>query len=88
MKTIEIECRPCGGTGLYCGFAEPKGTAVICHGCEGSGRSIFKYTEFTRRKGRRGIKTVSTSIGTGVGPVGSTVSYKAFSNGAMPKYEE
>ncbi len=88
METVKAECSACGGTGLYSGFAEPKGTAVVCVQCGGDGCQEIHYTPFTRRKGRRGITTVSRSRGsfivTGVGPVGDSITYKEFHQGKMP----
>lgn len=88
METYKTECIACGGTGLYSGLAEPKGTAVICIQCGGSGCKEITFTPFTRRKGRRGIQTVSLSrgsfIGTGVGSVGESITYKEFQQGRMP----
>lgn len=69
MPNIQIECSPCNGTGLYCGFAEPKGTAVICHGCDGSGKTMLSYREFTGRKRKRNIQHVLVQ---GNGPLGWT----------------
>jgi hypothetical protein len=31
MSEVEAECRACGGTGLYVGFAEKDGCAVVCY---------------------------------------------------------
>lgn len=50
MKTIEIECNSCGGTGLYTGIAERDGACVVCHVCNGSGKTKYLYNEFTGRK--------------------------------------
>ncbi|KKN99003.1 hypothetical protein LCGC14_0142480 [marine sediment metagenome] len=58
QESIEAECWDCDGTGLYIGCAEPKGTAVICATCGGSGCEKIWYKPFTRRKGRRGIQTI------------------------------
>jgi len=58
MPEIQTECGSCGGSGLYCGFAEPKGTAVICHGCAGTGATTLRYKKFTHRKRKRGVKRV------------------------------
>jgi len=86
---IKTECSSCQGTGLYCGFAEPKGTAVICLKCEGTGCLELSYKPFTQRKEKRGIKTVSFSRGSfifsGVGATGSSITYEEFSKGKMPK---
>lgn len=89
MKTINYECEDCRGTGLYSGMCEGPGVAVVCLGCEGSGRASFVYKPFTGRKGRRDIKTVrrsrGTFIATGVGPVGSEITYAEFVSGKLPK---
>ena len=89
MPTIKTECEACGGTGLYCGMCEPEGTAVVCICCSGTGCAEVQYKEFTVRKGKRGVKTVSCSRGsfilTGVGAVGDSISYQEFRDGRMPK---
>ena len=91
-QTIHIECRSCNATGLYSGFCEAKGTAVVCVDCGGTGAETFQYTPFTKRKGKRGINTVRLSrgrvIGTGVGAVGKSISYKEFSKGKFPIGED
>ena len=81
MREIQIECGDCSGTGLYCGFAEPNGTAVICHTCHGSGAQVIKCKMFTGRKPKHGITRVMTDGGlwmcrTGCEP--STISIKEF----------
>lgn len=86
--TIDITCEACHGTGLYSGFAEPEGTAVVCLGCKGQGHHSFTYTPFTKRKGKKGIRMVFNSAGgfiaTGIGPKGLGVTYKEFQKGMMP----
>lgn len=86
--TIDIECPSCGGTGLYAGFAEPKGTAVVCLTCSGTGKTQYSYTPFTHRKEKKGIHTVQRSRGSlialGIGPTGGSVSYNDFQRGKMP----
>lgn len=88
METVKAECNSCGGTGLYRVFTEPVGIAVICAICSGSGCQEITFTPFTRRKGRRGIDIVKRScgsfVGTGVGPVGSSITYSEFKEGKMP----
>lgn len=88
-KEIEVECPSCGGTGLYCGFAEPKGIAVICLHCNGTGKSTLSYFPFIGRKPKKGIRTVQRSSGTfifsKVGPTGGSITYEEFQNGKMPK---
>ena len=88
-QSIKVECGPCGGTGIYCGFAEPKGTGVICLGCDGTGCATIEYNPFTGLKPRSGVKTVSRSrgtfIATGVGAAGASISYEEFLNGKRPQ---
>jgi hypothetical protein len=88
LKTIEIECDACRGTGLYQGFAEPSGVAVVCVRCDGEGYVTLTYTPFTGRKYKAGIKTVQRSAGifvvSGVGPVGGAITYEEFQQGKMP----
>lgn len=82
MPTIKEECPSCSGTGLYSGFAEAKGEAVICLSCNGKGWSNYKYKEFTGRKMKQGIKKITCSrgafIATGVGAVGKSMTYEEF----------
>lgn len=79
---VKHECSSCGGTGLYCGFAEPKGTGVVCFGCNGLGWSEATFKKFTGRKDRPGIATIQLSRGsllaTGVGPTGDSMTYDEF----------
>jgi len=88
--SIDAECDACAGTGLYSGFAEPAGVAVVCLRCDGTGCAKVTYKPFSGRKARRGIKTVRLSRGTtlmsGVGPTGKAeISYAEFAAGAMPQ---
>jgi hypothetical protein len=87
-KMVKAECPDCGGTGLYRGFAEPEGVAVVCLKCGGTGCIELRYTPFIKRNGERGIHTVRLSrgsfIGTGVGPAGPSITYEEFKNGKMP----
>jgi len=87
--TIEAVCRDCDGTGLYVGFAEPKGVAVVCLGCDGTGCEKIRYVPFKKRKAKRGIQRVQrargTFIATAVGPDGkSYITYAEFAKGKMP----
>jgi len=80
---IQIECASCRGTGVYQGFAEAPGTAVVCINCAGTGATTVEYKPYTGRKVKRGVKIVSYSrgsfIGLGVGAVeGSGMSYGEF----------
>lgn len=82
MTTVAFDCKSCGGTGLYGGFAEPKGSAVICLGCGGQGWTQFSYTKFAGRKKKAGITTISRSAGafllTGIGATSTSMTYDEF----------
>ena len=86
---VKAQCCSCNGTGLYCGFCEPKGVAVVCCTCAGTGCETIRYTPFTKRRDKRGVKTVRVSRGTfivtGVGPCGSSVTYAEFQKGIKPE---
>lgn len=80
---VQAECSSCGGTGVYCGFCEAPGTAVVCLICNGTGCETISYRPFTERKRKRGVKTVSQSngrfIATVVGAVKNTaMTYREF----------
>lgn len=88
-EKIKIECSACGATGIYRGFAEPKGVGVICVECKGTGCKLLAYTPFRCRKQRQDVVTVCRSrggfIATGIGPdAGGSVSYKDFLAGKVP----
>ncbi len=84
---IEVECESCDGTGLYRGMCEPPG-AVVCMGCDGTGCQKLVFKSFYGLKKRRDVKTVQRSqgtfIGTGVGPVGRSITYGQFLEGRRP----
>ncbi len=86
--TVRAECGACGGTGIYRGFAEPDGVGVVCLKCKGTGCEELTYTPFEARKRRNNVRSVRLSgggfIATGIGPVGSSVSYEDFLAGRMP----
>jgi hypothetical protein len=88
-QSVKAECNSCKGTGLYHGFCEANGEAVVCLGCDGTGCATITYTPFTKRHGKRGIKVVrrsrGTFIATGVGGHGESVTYAEFQEGKMPK---
>lgn len=81
-KFILVHCRDCGATGLYQGFAEPKGHAVICITCNGTGAEKISYSPFKKRKQKQGIEYVCISVGksliTGVGGVRKKIPYAEF----------
>jgi hypothetical protein len=57
---FDEKCKSCKGTGLYVGFAERDGIAVVCHTCNGTGKHHvkFEYEDFEKREERTGIKQV------------------------------
>jgi hypothetical protein len=90
MKSVvKAECSSCGGTGIYCGFAEPKGVGVVCLNCKGNGHREIEYVPFTGLKKRFGIDTVRLSngsfIATGIGPTGTAITYEDFLQGKRPR---
>ena len=66
MESIELECVSCGGTGLYVGFGERNGVAVVCKACDGTGKEILQYKPFTKRRNRKGVATVF-AVNPGIG---------------------
>lgn len=76
---IKAECTECGASGLFRGMCEPDGIAAVCEHCEGEGYVNLNITEFTRRKGKRGIHTVRLSWGHG-----NSITYKEFQEGKRP----
>ena len=79
-KIVEFDekCKACDGTGLYVGFAENDGAAVVCHNCGGTGCFHFKheYKPFEKRTKREDVTWVlraNPGIGIGKGK------YKEFS---------
>ncbi|TFG98703.1 hypothetical protein E4H12_05240 [Candidatus Thorarchaeota archaeon] len=79
MEKIHAECDSCNGTGLYVGFMEREGEAVVCISCGGTGRQTISYKPYTHRKGKRGIKKVR--FGTGMiidNPNGGWFTYADF----------
>lgn len=64
VTTIKTECAACKSTGLYVGFAEAKGEAVVCVSCEGTGCRTVSYTPFAGRRRRNGIEKIRYGSGT------------------------
>ena len=60
---VKYECPSCGGSGLYCGFMEGPGQAVVCVSCEGTGRVVDEFKPFTGRKKKHGVKTIRFGSG-------------------------
>jgi hypothetical protein len=88
QKQVEAQCGSCRGTGIYRGFAEPRGIGVVCVECKGTGKRIITYTPFTVRQKRDDVQFVQRSAGTllvtGVGPTSGKISYADFLAGKMP----
>jgi hypothetical protein len=86
-RVVKAECESCGGTGVYCGFMESPGTAVVCLTCSGTGCERIRYRPFVRRRRRKNVKTVYVSVGKLIvcgGPRGTPVPYKDFLKGKLP----
>lgn len=81
-KTLKIACPDCQTTGLYKGFAEAPGEAVVCLGCSGKGWKMFQYEEFQGRKKKPGVSRIRLSRGsllaTGIGGHGEAITYTEF----------
>jgi hypothetical protein len=84
MHKIEIQCPSCRGTGLYSGIAEKDSCAVVCHTCNGTGKTTYSYREFTGRKIKKGVERVFKKS---CGYVHAPNDYKA-DNGAIIRYSE
>ena len=88
MAKVTAECNACGATGLYRGFAEPEGVAVVCLRCNGTGAMTIEYVPFKQRLTRSDVKEVRRSRGSflpcGVGPMGPVISYEQFQSGKLP----
>ena len=96
MAIVRVECYSCHATGLYVGFAEPPGVAVICLTCGGLGcvdyddsrPAWFRVVPFSGRKRRDGIGMVQWSRGSllfqGFGPTGQGIPYEEFLAGRPP----
>lgn len=86
--TVKATCDECEGSGVYQGFAEKKGEAVVCEACDGEGCYSITYTPFKGRTKVEGVDKVYWSAGSTLGacgPIGNPVTYKEFRAGKMPK---
>lgn len=92
---MQYECGSCQATGLYRGFAEPLGVAVVCLACDGSGfvdatnrTKTTSSKSFSGLRHRQDVNTVCRSRGSfvafGVGPTGGGISYQEFLDGIRP----
>lgn len=63
METVKLKCHDCGGTGLYEGFMEGKGEAVVCISCGGrGGYNEPSYTQESLYTGRKPYKNKKIKI--------------------------
>jgi hypothetical protein len=62
MPTLKIECRSCGGTGLYRGSSEWGDCAVVCMHCSGTGGVIYGYEQFEGRRPAEHVKRVFKAV--------------------------
>ena len=83
----DIQCKSCGGTGLYVGLAERDGAAVVCHTCKGTGCCHYGF-EYEKFRGRLPapepiirVYEVNPGICIGRGPEGE---FKLADFGGMP----
>jgi hypothetical protein len=60
---VRARCDTCNGSGVYQGFAEKKGEAVVCEDCEGEGCHTITYTPFAGRTTVKGVEKVYWSAG-------------------------
>ena len=79
MKII-IECPKCAGSGVRVGPRHGKGVGAICVLCDGSGKSLFTFKPFIRRKKRNDITRVF-AVDAGKE---TFVTYEEFLKGKMP----
>ena len=65
---FDQQCGVCGGTGVYVGYAERDGAAVVCQECKGTGRHHYRheYDDFEGRVRRAGVEHV-VRVDPGVG---------------------
>ena len=80
---VQVECVDCDGTGLFQDFRIPKGVAVVCFRCTGSGEIMHSYIPFLGRKPRNDIRVVRKSLWWWQ-PIGDYITYEEFFAGKMP----
>ncbi len=86
MNTIQTECSSCSGSGLYRGMAEPRGVAVVCLTCKGTGCAELRYKPFVKRRERTDVDEVRLSRGPTIlscGPTGEAIPYREWLNGRI-----
>lgn len=83
-KEVLINCRDCGGTGIY-KTEEMNGHCSLCLRCIGTGAEKISFTEFKGKISTTGVLTVTARKKYGESPVGGTVTYEEFAKGIMPE---
>jgi hypothetical protein len=91
----EAACNTCGATGLYIGFAERDGAAVVCRRCKGTGKITLRveWEEFTGRKDTHDVSRVfqtnpGVGIGTGTNEDGDSFDLKDFGGISYDEWRE
>ncbi|MFZ2621298.1 MAG: hypothetical protein WAX37_02205 [Minisyncoccia bacterium] len=88
MKSIDIECADCKGSGVRREPYLAKGLGFVCEKCHGSGKVTLRYKPFNKRRKRDDVDSVIplsaglNAIGLGT-ESGSRISYTEFLNGKM-----
>lgn len=78
---LTVACDDCGATGLYQGFAQLRGTAVICATCLGTGGRVLRFNPYTGRKPREGIKRIEAANTIWFPETSDTITYEEFVSG-------
>ena len=77
VEVLQVECRVCGASGLYAGFGEVEGAAVVCRTCRGTGAEEIAVTPFTERRPKESVTRVyAANPGIVIAPrLGGGISY-------------
>ena len=96
---FRLECKPCGGTGIYVGKNEKAGVGAVCSECDGTGEfqnkngwpddaanwdAMEPHVPFGRRRERSGIHTVRQAFWWERKPPCPEVTYTEFLSGVRP----
>lgn len=84
MATVEAQCEPCMGTGVFRGFAEPPGLGLVCNRCNGSGKMELTYVPFTGRQQRDDVDFVARADHGFPPNLEGKIYYEEFLEGKMP----
>ncbi len=94
-KTIikwKEECKSCQGTGLFVGYAEKNGAAVICYKCKGTGCENFEkefYTFISQKEKDNITHVYATNPGIRLDPetIEGGVTLKEWNNNASSVFD-